>query len=73
MLDGLEKASLTWRTLEAWLLEEIVDAQMQNEQWLEERQTAALRARIATLREILTLAEPTKPPPQSESVPIDAR
>lgn len=73
MLEGIEKASLTWRTLQDWIDKEIETMHTQNEDAnLTAEATLALRTRIFTLREIAALTDPPKPP-TAEAVAFDAR
>lgn len=72
-MDGIEKASLTWRTLTDWLYAQIDEMHLQNESaQLTADETLALRTRIFTMREIIALPEPPRPL-TAESVGFDAR
>jgi hypothetical protein len=54
----IDRTSPTWQAIQAWAAEQIAAAHKQNENLLlDDRQTAAVRSRIATLRDILALGE----------------
>lgn len=73
MIDGIEKTSLTWRTLMDWIDADIDEMRDLNENaQLTAEETLAIRARIATLREIQTLTDP-KRQLAPEAVAFDAR
>lgn len=73
MLDGIEKTSLTWRTLMDWIDSEIDDARDQNENpQLTPEMTLALRTHVATLRRIKALTDQPRAL-AAPAVPLDAR
>lgn len=75
MIEGIEKSSTTWRTLEEWIDLQVISLDFANRNVDNAAEhTLAIRVRIATLLEIRALPDPEpERPVQAEAVPIDAR
>lgn len=53
----IDVQSTTWRVIDAWLQRELANAREHNDRELDPAQTAALRGRIAALKDLMALPE----------------
>lgn len=62
----IDPQSATWRSIEEWATAQLERNRLRNEGELDPIQTAKVRGRIATLKDLLALAQPAPTPGTDE-------